>query len=95
VVVHPDITVRGIETHERGGGAFPKIWDTDSGYQWSGLTAQVAIEKEFKIYNHWFFTVEGKATHANANIDLNPTGSVNVPNTALHLTAGIKYNFND
>ena len=95
VVAHPDLTVRGEDTHITGGGAIPMIWDTDSGYQWAGLSAQVAVEKEFQIHENWYTSIEGKLTHSSANIDLvNDSGSVKVPNTALHLHFGIKYNFN-
>jgi hypothetical protein len=94
VVAHPDITVRGVQTHETGGGAIPMIWDTDSGYQWAGLTGQIAIEKEFQIVKNWYLSLEGKLTHSSADIDLEEDGSVEVPNSALHLLVGIKYNFN-
>lgn len=94
VVAHPQITVRDVETYTQGGGAIPMIWDTDSGYQWAGLSAQVAVEKEFQIHENWYVSLEGKLTHSSSDIDLK-NGSVEVPNTALHLNCGIKYHFGD
>lgn len=92
VIAHPQITVRGISNHQSGGGAIPMIWDSDSGYQWAGAAAQVSLEKEFSISQHWLLSLEGKLSHANADIDIEG-GSVTVPNTAIHLVAGIKYDF--
>lgn len=92
VIAHPQITVRGESNHVSGGGAIPTIWDADSGYQWTGPAAQLSLEKEFRIDTHWLFNIEGKISHANADIDIEG-GSVSVPNTAVHLIAGIKYDF--
>lgn len=92
VIAHPQITVRGMTNHESGGGAIPTVWDSDSGYQWAGAGAQIALEKEFRLNNNWLLSIEGKLSHANANIDI-AGGSVSVPNTAIHLVGGIKYDF--
>ena len=92
VIAHPQITVRGMSNHQSGGGAIPMIWDSDSGYQWAGAAAQLSLEKEFSISQHWLLSLEGKLSHANADIDIEG-GSVTVPNTAIHLVAGIKYDF--
>jgi hypothetical protein len=93
VVAHPQITVRDVETYTSGGGAIPMIWDTSSGYQWAGFSGQLAVEKEFQVYENWYISLEGKLTHSKSDIDLE-NGSVEVPNTALHLHFGIKYQFN-
>jgi hypothetical protein len=92
VIAHPQITVRGMSNHKSGGGAIPTIWDSDSGYQWAGAGAQLALEKEFSISRHWLLSLEGKITHAQADIDIEG-GNVYVPNTAIHLVGGIKYDF--
>lgn len=92
VIAHPQITVRGRTNHTPGGGAIPMIWDTDSGYQWTGPAVQLALEKEFSISDHWLFSLEGKLTHAYADIDIEG-GSVSVPNTAVHFLFGLKYDF--
>jgi len=94
VVAHPQITVRGMTNHKSGGGAIPMIWDSESGYQWAGAAAQVSLEKEFSISRHWLLSLEGKLTHAHAHADITiEGGSVAVPNTAIHLVGGIKYDF--
>ena len=92
VIAHPQITVRGMSNHQSGGGAIPMIWDTDSGYQWAGAAAQIGLEKEFKINQNWLFSIEGKLSQAYAEIDI-AGGSVSVPNTAVHLVGGVKYDF--
>ncbi|MBD3789090.1 MAG: hypothetical protein IE885_01770 [Campylobacterales bacterium] len=99
VVVHPDITIDGIRYHKEGGGAVPLIWQTDSGYQWAGYSAQVAVEKEFQIYDNWYLSLEGKLTHSSADIDIEDPdtdvkmGSFDLPNTAIHLMVGVTYHF--
>ncbi len=92
VIAHPQITVRNMTNHKSGGGAIPMIWDSDSGYQWAGAGIQAGLEKEFRLNNNWLFSIEGKLSHANADIDI-AGGSVNVPNTAVHLVGGVKYDF--
>ena len=92
VIAHPQITVRKMTNHKSGGGAIPMIWDSDSGYQWAGAGVQAGLEKEFRLNNNWLLSIEGKLSHANADIDI-AGGSVNVPNTAIHLVGGIKYDF--
>lgn len=92
VIAHPQTTVRSLSNHQSGGSAIPTIWDSDSGYQWAGAAAQVALEKEFHLSKHRLFSIEGKLTHAKADIDIEG-GIVTVPNTAIHLIGGIKYGF--
>lgn len=92
VVAHPQITVRSLSNHKSGGGAIPTVWDSDSGYQWTGPALQLAIEKELPLTEHWIFSLEGKLSHAEADITI-ARGSVVVPNTALHLLFGMKYSF--
>jgi hypothetical protein len=101
VVAHPDITAYGTRYHRVGGGAVPLVWQTDSGYQWAGTSIQAAVEKEFQLYESWYLSLEGKATHSSADIDIkNPSdnqkvGSVYLPNTALHFQIGITYHFGE
>lgn len=78
VIAHPDIIIAG----ER----------TLGGYQFSGLTGQVAIEKEFALTSHWLLSLEGKLSYSQADIDIN-NGSIDAPDTAFHLIGHIKYNF--
>lgn len=92
VIAHPQITVRGLSNHQSGGGAIPTVWNPDSGYQWAGAAAQIALEKEYSVNKHWLLSIEGKLSHAYADIDI-AGGSVSVPNTAVHLVGGVKYDF--
>lgn len=92
VIAHPQITVRNMTNYNPGGGAIPMIWDSDSGYQWAGPAIQASLEKEFRLNKNWLLSLEGKVSHANANIDIEG-GSVEVPNTAVHLVGGVKYDF--
>lgn len=78
VIAHPDIIIAG----ER----------TLGGYQFAGLTGQVAIEKELALTSHWLIALEGKLSYSQANIDIS-NGSIDAPDTALHLIGHIKYNF--
>lgn len=92
VVAHPQITVNGVETYKKGGGAIPTIWNNDSGYQWAGISAQVGLEKSFTINDNLSISAEAKITHSQATIDLE-NGSVKVPNTALHGLVWLNYQF--
>lgn len=92
VVAHPQITVNGVETYQKGGGMIPKIWDKSSGYQWAGVSAQASIEKSFVIHDKLSISAEAKITHSQADIDL-VNGSVKVPNTAFHGLVWLNYQF--
>lgn len=92
VVAHPQITVNGVETYQKGGGAIPTIWNKESGYQFAGVSGQVGLEKTFPVNEKLSISVEGKLTHSHANIDLT-NGSVKVPNTAVHGLAWLGYRF--
>ncbi len=76
VIAHPDVTVDGQRSH--------------GGYQLSGMTSQLALEREFEISPSLIMSLEGKMTYSYAQIDLD-YGEVKVPNTALHLIAQLKF----
>ena len=90
VISHPDIKVRGKTNFKRGGGAIPKIW-TD-GYRCCGITGQVSLAREIKIFKKIFLNPEIKLTHSRADVPI-ADGSVQVNNTAVHLNFGLGYNF--
>lgn len=92
VIAHPQITINGVETYQKGGGAIPTIWNKSSGYQWAGMSAQVGMEKSFAITDQLSLSTEAKITHSRADIDL-MNGSVKVPNTALHGLVWLGYKF--
>ncbi len=75
VIAHPDVTVDGVRTH--------------GGYQLSGISAQLAMEREFVLAPNLLFSLEGKMTYSYAEVDLD-YGKVTVPNTALHLIGQFK-----
>ncbi len=76
VIAHPDVTVDGERSH--------------GGYQLSGMTSQLALEREFELSRSLIMSLEGKMTYSYAQIDLD-YGEVKVPNTALHLIAQFKF----
>ncbi len=76
VIAHPDVTVDGVRTH--------------GGYQLSGISAQLAMEREFVLAPNLLFSLEGKMTYSYAEVDLD-YGEVTVPNTALHLIGQFKF----
>lgn len=76
VIAHPDVTVDGVTTH--------------GNYQLSGVTAQLALEREIELTKNLLFSLEGKMTYSYAELDLD-YGKVSVPNTALHLIGQLKF----
>lgn len=92
VIAHPQITVNGVQTYRKGGGAIPTIWNKDSGYQLAGVSVQAGLEKSFVINDKLSISAEAKITHSQAKIDLE-NGSVKVPNTALHGLIYLNYKF--
>jgi len=76
VIAHPDVTVDGQQSH--------------GDYQLSGITSQLALEREFAVNPSLLLSLEGKVTYSYAQIDLD-YGEVKVPNTALHLIAQLKF----
>ncbi len=76
VIVHPDVTVDGVRSH--------------GGYQWRGITTQLALEREFPLSDAVIFSAEGKLTYSYAKANFT-FGSATVPNTALHLLAMVKF----
>ncbi len=76
VIAHPDVTVDGERSH--------------GGYQLSGITSQLDLEREFELTPSLIMSLEGKMTYSYAQIDLD-YGEVKVPNTALHLIAQLKF----
>lgn len=90
VVAHPDITVQGQSTYERGGGAIPAFWS--DGYQWGGYAVQLGLQKRYFLDKSSFISLESKLLHAETNIDL-VNGSVDVKDQSLHLLFGYGYRF--
>lgn len=76
VVSHPSISINQDQYH--------------GSYQISGVTAQLGIEREFPIDKQFIFSLEGKVTYSYADLRFDG-GSVEIPNTAFHLIAQLKY----
>ncbi|OLQ94439.1 hypothetical protein BIY21_08975 [Vibrio ponticus] len=76
VIVHPDVIIDGKRTH--------------GGYDLSGYSAQVAIEREMFALEHVAFSVEAKLTYSDASVAI-AQGSFDLKNKALHLVAQAKF----
>ena len=63
-----------------------------SSQDWPRPAIQASLEKEFRLNKNWLLSLEGKVSHANADIEI-AGGSVEVPNTTVHLLGGVKYDF--
>ncbi|EJG0766532.1 hypothetical protein C4G84_RS22310 [Vibrio parahaemolyticus O5:K30] len=75
-IPHPDVIIDGERTH--------------GGYQLAGITGQLSLEREFELNETFALGIESKVTYSYADIDIDG-GSVEVPNTAIHLVANLKY----
>jgi hypothetical protein len=89
VVVHPDMTINGVNTHKAGNGAI--TWG--EGYQLCGFVYQASAQKTYDISKKWFLSLEGRVSYAKATANLKGGGDTSVTNKALHLNYGVGYKF--
>jgi len=84
---NPVSTVRG-QYRPAAGDGLP-----DAGYYLSGIGAEVALEKEFRLWRGAYFALQAALTVADAWSVPIANGHANVPNVALHGQAGFGYRF--
>ena len=81
IVIHPDLTINNVRTYTPG----------SKGYQFNGLTFQVALHKS---WYHWkiisLFT-EAKYTISKSKFKIT-NGEIDLPNQSLHLNMGLSFN---
>lgn len=80
VIAHPENTVRGKELPENSGFAW--------GYQMSGFTSQVALQKRFFLSNRLFISLEAKYNMSSVKVDV-VNGYGKVPVFAFHGLFGL------
>jgi len=85
VLAHPETEIRGRKFDETRG-----ILGT--GWYASGVAAQAASGRRFRLGEHWSVGVEAKLTGALARVPV-VDGTADVPNIALHVQLGGGYRF--
>jgi len=81
VIAHPENTVRGRRLPESRGAL-------GSGYYLAGATAGASVAKRIPLGERWFVAFEARLAACSARVPVEG-GHADVPNTALHLWAGI------
>jgi hypothetical protein len=89
VVVHPDMTINGQNTHKAGNGAI--TWG--EGYQLAGFVYQASAQKIFDLNKKWYLGLEGRISYAKATASLKGGGDTTVVNKAAHFNYGVGYRF--
>ncbi len=75
-IAYPDVIIDGKHSY--------------NGCQCTGVTGQLSLEREFEISKSFALGLESKVSYSYAEIDIDG-GSAEVPNTAIHLVANLKY----
>jgi hypothetical protein len=84
-LVHPETTVRNKKCPENKG-----IFKM--GYYITGPVVQIAVEKQYRIYNRLFAAIEGKFIGSFSRIPISE-GNADVLNLAFHGLFGLSYHF--
>jgi hypothetical protein len=83
VIANPYSIIRGQEL-ARGGGMF------NTGYRFAGITAQGGLNKQFRLVERLFFSMDTRLSASWARVPVQG-GHANAPNIAWHLHLGMGY----